>query len=75
MIVSQVFVFILFCVCFLCRVLSQVYAPVLLAMVLKSLSLRVKHEKVKNRLPQMLRGASPSPDVAREPTPELPSEI
>ena len=31
-------------------VLSQVYAPVLLAMILKSISLRVRHEKVTQQL-------------------------
>ena len=32
--------------CSLISVLSQVYAPVLLAMIIKSISLRVRHEKV-----------------------------
>lgn len=42
-----------FCFFFLAStssVLSQVYAPVLLAMILKSISLRVRHEKVTQQL-------------------------
>lgn len=38
------------------RFLSQVYAPVLLAMIMKSISLRVRHEKV----PAVYRPACPS---------------